>query len=45
MTSSFVAVILALAAGVSLGFTLGRVFERWEFVRKGYRIPREVDDA
>lgn len=33
-------VLLAFAAGTSVGFTLGRVFERWEFVRRGYRLPR-----
>jgi len=34
-------VLLAFAAGVSFGFTVGRVFERWEFIRKGYRLPRD----
>lgn len=33
-----VAIMLAFAAGASIGFTQGRVFERWEFTRKGYRI-------
>jgi hypothetical protein len=33
--------MLAFAAGLSAGFTLGRVFERWEFMRKGYRLPKE----
>lgn len=32
-----VSILLAFAAGISVGFTMGRVFERWEFVRKGYR--------
>jgi hypothetical protein len=36
-----VSVLLAFTAGLSAGFTLGRVFERWEFVRKGYRLPKE----
>ena len=41
--SAVVGVLLAFAAGASFGFTLGRVFERWEFVRKGYRLPKEED--
>jgi len=32
---------LAFAAGLSCGFILGRVFERLEFTRKGYRLPKE----
>jgi len=35
-----VSIMLAFAAGLSCGFTLGRLFERWEFMRKGYRLPR-----
>lgn len=45
MGDTMVKILLALASGVSIGFTLGRVFERWEFVRKGYRIPRKGDDG
>lgn len=36
--AAVVPVMLAFAAGISVGFTLGRIFERWEFTRKGYRI-------
>lgn len=39
-----VSIMLAFAAGISVGFTLGRVFERWEFVRKGYRLPRMEEE-
>lgn len=35
---SVVQMMLAFAAGLSVGFTLGRFFERWEYHRKGYRI-------
>ncbi len=38
-----VGVMLAFAAGSSFGFMLGRVFERMEFMRKGYRLPKGVD--
>ena len=38
-----VTVMLAFAAGVSVGFTMGRFFERMEFVRKGYRLPSKKD--
>jgi hypothetical protein len=44
MSGSVVAVMLAFAAGVSFGFTMGRVFERWEFIRKGYRLPPRNGD-
>jgi ABC-type nitrate/sulfonate/bicarbonate transport system permease component len=31
------AVLLAFAAGTSMGFTLGRLFERMEWTKKGWR--------
>jgi hypothetical protein len=37
-------IMLAFAAGLSCGFTLGRFFERWEFIRKGYRLPRRGEE-
>jgi len=37
--AGIVTVLLAIAGGISVGFTMGRFFERWEFVRKGYRLP------
>jgi hypothetical protein len=40
-----VSVLLGFASGVSVGFILGRVFERWEFLRKGYRLPRPNPDG
>jgi len=39
-SADVVAVLLAFAAGVSVGFMQGRVFERREFFRKGYRLRR-----
>lgn len=41
MSTAIVSAMLAFASGVSIGFTMGRVFERWEFTRKGYRIDRQ----
>jgi hypothetical protein len=35
-----VAVLLAFAAGMSFGFMQGRVFERREYTRKGYRLKK-----
>ncbi len=32
--------MLAFAAGVSVGFTLGRLFERLEYTRRGYRLSK-----
>jgi len=40
MNDSVVPTLLALAAGIAIGFTQGRIFERWEFTRKGYRKKR-----
>ena len=38
------AVLLAFAAGLSCGFTMGRFFERGEFTRKGYRLPKRFEE-
>jgi hypothetical protein len=32
--------MLAFASGLSVGFALGRTFERWEYHRRGYRLRR-----
>lgn len=36
------AVVLAFAAGVSVGFTLGRVFERWQWHKLQVRMTELI---
>ena len=40
-----VGVLLGFASGISVGFTLGRVFERIQWSKKGWKLyPPGVDD-